>query len=535
MLAKTRVTEVQVYRKSAVVIRNGEVELKSGRNVIFVHGMTKSAVADSFRLKFPEKIRAINIQIVDADAMGKGEVRESEQAEKKVAELQFQIDTANFMLDTWKANSVFTGRSGVTMEEQERVMEALPGRIMELHRQIEQLTEEKDKLQEQVELLLKEEEKPLIMAELYSEEEGKFPFVLQYQDNESGWVPKYEIQYLREDMPLDVRMKAQIRQTSGEDWKQVKVTLYTGNPSVSGDLPEIQTVELSLYEPPKPRARTMAGKMAPLEEMVEDGCADMSDMMMGASAAGAAAVSMLKMDTAEVAEEETMTAYILPNLRDILSDTDGNIADLQIFSVKADTYVLAVPGVDNHVYLAAEVLVADWPLPPAFASVYLRDTLAGEAYVDAGTDTEKFTISLGQDERITVVRTEAPKKTQDAFLKNARKQQNKVNIRLVNSSSDVVCVLLRDQLPVSTDKAIVVEPEQLSGGEVDQETGVIEWKLKLEKDKAASVDLEYTVSWPKDKQLNERRKPATGGKKWCRVCGARVYGRYCPNCGAAAR
>ncbi|HBE10218.1 MAG TPA: hypothetical protein DCY81_06760 [Lachnospiraceae bacterium] len=34
-------------------------------------------------------------------------------------------------------------------------------------------------------------------------------------------------------------MKAQIRQSSGEDWKQVKVTLYTGNPSVSNALPEI--------------------------------------------------------------------------------------------------------------------------------------------------------------------------------------------------------------------------------------------------------------------------------------------------------
>ena len=77
MIAKTKVTEVQVYRRSATVTRCGEATLKEGRNTLFVQGMTQSAATDSFKLKFPEKVRAINIQIVNIDALGKDEVKES--------------------------------------------------------------------------------------------------------------------------------------------------------------------------------------------------------------------------------------------------------------------------------------------------------------------------------------------------------------------------------------------------------------------------------------------------------------------------
>ena len=84
MLAKTRVTEVQVYRGTATVTRCGEVELKAGRNILYVAGMTNSAAADSFKLKFPEKVRAVNIQIVGMDALGDDEEKETDRIAKEI-------------------------------------------------------------------------------------------------------------------------------------------------------------------------------------------------------------------------------------------------------------------------------------------------------------------------------------------------------------------------------------------------------------------------------------------------------------------
>ena len=537
MVTKTRVTEVQVYRRSATITRCGEVSLAAGKNIIYVAGMTDSADRDSFRLKFLENIKAINIQVVGTENVKEDVKKESEQIQKKMDEVGYRIETTEYMIELRKQNSNFFSRTNITIEEQEKVMNALPEQMLALHRQLDELRAEKDKLREEYDKAVKEEDKPIIMAEIFAASEGTVPFILQYQDDNCWWNPKYEIHYSSDRDPLEVDMKAQIRQSSGEDWKQVKVTLYTGNPSVSSDLPVMKSVQLSLIEPPKARVRAkgagMMGMRAMADECCEDACATEAAgaMMMGA----AMNMQTIMMDTAESVEEETMTAYVLPNARDILSDAEGNIAELRNFSVKASYHVLSIPSVDNSSYLTAEIVASEWPLPPADAAGYLRDTYAGEGYVDADSDTDLLTLSLGKDERLTVIRTESPKKTQDTFLKGTKKQTCKAEIKLVNTSSDTVSVLLKDQLPVSTDKAITVEPVQLSDASLDEETGELKWELKAEPDKTVVFNVEYTISWPKEKKLFENRVIKNAKTKFCPGCGRPVAGRFCPECGSEVK
>ena len=537
MIVKTDVKEVQVYRRSATITRGGEAILKQGRNIIFIAGMTASADQDTFRLKFPEGIRAINIQIVNISAAVDRSELASLAAEKKIMELSDRISTCEMMRELRKANSDFSNRSDVSIEDQENAMAELPGQMLLLHKQIEELKEEKYKIEEEHKKAVAEEEKPLIMAEIEAEAEGTVPFLLLYQDSECFWNPKYEIQYINDKEPLDVKMKAQIRQSSGENWKQVKVTLYTGNPSVSNALPEMSTIELSFFDMAKPRIMAKGNGRAMGAMCAPGAMADTADGMMDGEALMGMSmpVNMLKMDTAIVSEEETMTAFSLPNRRDILSDTDGNIADLQSFTVKAFYHVLSIPSVDNSAYLTAEIVASDWPLPPASASIYLGDTFAGDVFVDADSDTNLFNLSLGKDERINVVRNENPKKTQDVFLKGTKRQLCGSEIRLVNTSGDTVKVIVKDQIPVSSDKAITVETTELSNGLLEEETGEVKWELDAEPDKTVELKLEYNITWPKDKRITESRRVMKTITKFCQNCGRPVTGRFCPECGAVVK
>lgn len=528
MLTTTKVTEVQVYRSSATVIRSGEMTLTAGKNLVYIVGMTGTADSGSFRLKFPEKIRVINLQIVDQEDVNKvnDTKKASEQLQRQLDELEFRIVTCNTMLELRRKNSDFTGRSNVTTEEQENLLAALPEQLLQLHREIDQLNEKKAELEKKIEEAEKEEDKPVIMAELQAEEGGTIPFILQYQEQNSGWRPKYEVQYKDDRSPLEVRMKAMILQSSGEDWKQVKVTLYTGNPSVSNELPSMSALELSLYEPQKTRVRAKGMMMGAARAVADDMCVE-------EECADNAAPEMLfsMMDEAEVSEEETMKSYVLPNARDILNDTEGNVADLQSFTVKANYHVLSIPSIDPHNYLTAEIAAKDWPLPPATAAIYLGDTYAGDVYVDPERDTDLLTLSLGQDERLTVVRTESPKQTQDVFLKNARKETRGIEIRVVNKFSDKVKLLVKDQVPVSTDKSIDIDVTELSEGVLDADSGEVCWELTAEPDQPVSVRLEYKISWPKDKRLEEHRKEMKVKHRFCSECGSIVTGRFCPECG----
>jgi uncharacterized protein (TIGR02231 family) len=535
MLIKTSVTEVQVYRAGATVMRTGKAPLTAGRNVLYIAGMTQSADSGSFRLKFPGKVRAINLQVVGIDDLKEDVTKESEKVKKEIADLEYQIETNRLMLKLRQQNANCSGRKNVTLEEQERMMEALPEQLLSIHREIDRLEEEKKKLEEKLEDIEKDEDQPVILAELQAEEAGEVPFILQYQEQASFWAPKYEVQYTDDRSPLEVRMKAEIVQRSGEDWKQVKVSLYTGNPSASNEIPAMSSLQLTLVEPPKLRTRAKGVGMMAMRA-AEDGCAIdeecVEDAAFGA-APSAMMMNSLKMEAAEMSEEETMKAFLLPNARDIISDTEGNIADLQSFTVKANYHVLTIPSVDTHSYLTAEIKAADWPLPPADAAIYLGDTFAGNVYVDPTQDTDLLTLSLGQDERLTVTRTEKPKQRQDAFLKNERREVSATEIRIVNTSSEAVKVLVKDQVPVSTDKAIEVEVANISDGIRDEESGEVCWELSAEPDTPISLQIEYKVSWPKDKQLHTRRTAMRTKHRFCPNCGCVVTGKFCPECGSA--
>ena len=122
MAEKTRVTEVQVFRNGATVTRCGETELKAGRNVIYIAGMTQTAAFDSYKLKFPEKVRASNIQIASYASMNDGEKKPSELIQKQIDEITYQIETCDMMIDLRKKNSDFSGRSNISVDEQEKII-----------------------------------------------------------------------------------------------------------------------------------------------------------------------------------------------------------------------------------------------------------------------------------------------------------------------------------------------------------------------------------------------------------------------------
>ena len=545
MVVKTDVKSVQVYRSCATVTRTGEIGLDEGRNVIYVSGLTSTSKTDGFRLRFPEGIRAINLQVIGIDDIDTEEEKESEKIRKQVEEIEFGIVTCTMMMDLRKTNGDFSGRNDISVEAQESYMVALPSRLKELHEQLTDLQAKKASLTEKLDLAVKEEQKPIIMAELSSEYRGQVPFELIYQENTGYWEPKYEIKFPGDGKPLDVSMKAKIRQNSGEDWKKVKVTLYTGNPSASHNIPAILSEQLSFYEP-VPQASPLMGMMGMGMAAQVAGASANAMSMSSAMMMQAAPVKDVAMAEAAVEESENMTAFELPEERDVISGTDGNIALLQSFEVEAEYHVLTIPKLANECYLTADVKTADWPLPSAKASVYIKDSFAGEAYVNvnSGDDIEKFTLSLGLDERVSVVRTELPSKNQEAFIKNQRTRTYSKSIKIVNSSSEDLKILVKDQIPVSTEKTIVVQQTELSGGEVEESSGVVSWLLDAEPKKTIELILTYSVSWPKDKEMIKKNvritnssiisvSAGTGTKKRCSLCGEEIKGtpKFCPTCG----
>jgi len=64
-------------------------------------------------------------------------------------------------------------------------------------------------------------------------------FTLTYVVHDASWYPTYDIRATDVNNPVTISYKANVSQHCGEDWKNIKLTLSTGNPTVSGNKPDL--------------------------------------------------------------------------------------------------------------------------------------------------------------------------------------------------------------------------------------------------------------------------------------------------------
>jgi Domain of unknown function (DUF4139)/N-terminal domain of unknown function (DUF4140) len=72
-------------------------------------------------------------------------------------------------------------------------------------------------------------------------------FRLTYLVKQSSWFPAYDIRVQDISKPISLLMKANVNQQSGEDWKDVKLFLSTGNPNENGTKPTLAPWYLRYY------------------------------------------------------------------------------------------------------------------------------------------------------------------------------------------------------------------------------------------------------------------------------------------------
>jgi Domain of unknown function (DUF4139)/N-terminal domain of unknown function (DUF4140) len=87
----------------------------------------------------------------------------------------------------------------------------------------------------------------VVVVHASSATSGKF--FVSYVVPNASWTPTYDMRVKDISTPLSMQLKADVRQATGEDWKEVKLTLSSGNPMESGVKPELQAWRLGFFHP----------------------------------------------------------------------------------------------------------------------------------------------------------------------------------------------------------------------------------------------------------------------------------------------
>ncbi len=252
----TKMEQVTVFTKGAQVKRTGKQTISTGKQEIVFTGISTDIEKQSVQVKADGKLIILSVR-VQRDYLKEQEVREEiKQLQDKLQILNDKISITGKTLDVFKQeetmlikNQQIAG-STVTLKPEElrqsldfqrqRLTEVLKQQL-QLQKDIDELQKERTKINQQLNEMNRKFDlstnEIVLLADV--KETAAVPFEITYLVQKAGWYPTYNIRVKDVASNLQLEMNANVYQTSGENWNNIKLLLSTGNPNENNSKPLI--------------------------------------------------------------------------------------------------------------------------------------------------------------------------------------------------------------------------------------------------------------------------------------------------------
>ncbi len=198
-------------------------------------------------------------------------------------------------------------------------------------------------------------------------------------------------------------------------------------------------------------------------------------------------------------ENALNTSFDIDIPYDIASNNKAHSVILNTYNQPVNYKYYSVPKLENDAFLLAEL--ADYEklnLLPGEANIIFENTYVGKSMINPNATTDTLNLSMGRDKKIVVKREKVIEQNAIKTIGSSKKQTFTYEITLRNNKKEAVNLLLKDQFPVSTDKAIEVELINANGAIINTEIGILTWKLTLQPNITQKIRISYSVKYPKD-------------------------------------
>jgi uncharacterized protein (TIGR02231 family) len=296
--------------------------------------------------------------------------------------------------------------------------------------------------------------------------------------------------------PVTIFYKANVFQSTGVTWKDVKLSFSNATPWVAGDVPVLNPWFIDYYHPETPimlRGVAYGVKRANKAEVAEMAVTD-------------AAMEEKVMEAAPVAVEkqigETTVTFDITAPYSLPSDGKIQTIEIQRTTTPADYKYVAVPKLSPLAYLTGNI--TDWAeqnLIGGEATLYFENTFVGKSYLNVNQLKDTLTVSLGNDNSILVKREKRKDFTSRKVLGSNKTETYSFLITVRNNKTNSIRITVNDQIPISSNSGIEVDAVELSGGKHNSQTGEIKWDLEIKPQETRQLILTYSVKYPKDKTI----------------------------------
>ena len=186
----------------------------------------------------------------------------------------------------------------------------------------------------------------------------------------------------------------------------------------------------------------------------------------------------------------------------LLSNGKVTVTEVARYELPANYQYVGIPRADKDAFLVADA--TGWEkvnLLEGEANVYFDNAFVGKTILDPNEIDDTLHFSLGRDNSIRIQRTKVADKSTRKLLASSQEQNMTWRITVKNTRNEAVTLTLKDQIPVSQNSGITVTTEELSGGKLDKEKGIVTWQLNLMPNEQKELMVEYKVKYPKNRRL----------------------------------
>ena len=255
-----------IYRSGAELTHDAKAHLLQGNNELVIDGVSNGIDVNSIQIKVPSAVTIAGIEFQNyylkpaiPSARVKAITDSIEKLQLDIYKIQTNITTTNELLQVLKANRDIKGtQTGLSVAELMKLMDYYKIKSLELQNDLTQQNTAVKKIQEQVQRLnnqLQEEEQKntkstgRLVLQVNVAIADNYNFTVSYITPNAYWTPFYDIKVNDINSPLKLVYKAKMFQTTGLDWKQVKLSLSTATPSQFGNAPVLQSWFLAYVNP----------------------------------------------------------------------------------------------------------------------------------------------------------------------------------------------------------------------------------------------------------------------------------------------
>jgi uncharacterized protein (TIGR02231 family) len=337
---------------------------------------------------------------------------------------------------------------------------------------------------------------------------GEGQFRIKYRISEAGWLPFYDAKLTLPDKvkPATVSLvrRAEVHQSTTENWSNVALTLSTARPNGATSAPELNEDAVALADVRGRLQKSEAGNAAKSADM---------EMDTPALAEAPAPMDALRRDKAkkDVAQAQAQVfvagfnaQYAIAGRVDI--DNSGQSKKVRIASegVTAKLEDVAVPRLDPTAYLTAAFhLSGADPVLPGVVNLYRDDAYVGQGALPMLAPGEEARLGFGVDDLVKVKRVEVKRNAgEEGLISTSFTKTLAWDISAKNLHDTPFDVVIVDRVPFSTQDQVTVQTiSDFTPATTENymlKRGVKAWSLALDLKQEKVIKIGYKISAPKN-------------------------------------